>query len=440
MSRQKMLKAAMIIFLAFLFLLPVLKAKPSLSTTQISNIKLLYREAVIDYLNGHHEKATSTLKGILRLNPEHTNARRLLLKVMVKNSAPPQKKIINRNDSWGTPKTIPKKAPSPPQHQFRQQNQNKLKVKQYTQNLPIKKIKREPPSKKSTSPTKSFKSKIARSDSNGNAFPSTMKQDKSPLLMIPLQPWFIVGFLLLLGFNIGFLVILEQRRHLKALTKENMHLSKEVEKEKSELLSYKRYLESEKESQRKAEELRKSRLEEDKKRKENEKQKDELTIIDRKQEKPFFHKSKSLPSPSQKPLASPSQPVTLSISPKSVIGVTIDVPSIKNQEYRERIADESIHFFESFPSNAMSHLSQLANDKNALARASIILALEKIGSPEALQILFRLCEDVNPDVRRESLKSLKMIQRNKKDSLPETTLKKIRDILAKEVSKGEWVI
>ncbi|OGS21182.1 MAG: hypothetical protein A2252_05230 [Elusimicrobia bacterium RIFOXYA2_FULL_39_19] len=109
---------------------------------------------------------------------------------------------------------------------------------------------------------------------------------------------------------------------------------------------------------------------------------------------------------------------------------------------RDRIAARSRSLFEQSPDAAMNFINEMACNNNPSVRSNIIKALAVIAVPGTIDILFKMNEDKEESVRREVIKSLRYLSSKIRDSeiaLPEEYIMKIKDLLHKEIEKGEWV-
>lgn len=109
---------------------------------------------------------------------------------------------------------------------------------------------------------------------------------------------------------------------------------------------------------------------------------------------------------------------------------------------RERIAVMAQNLYEYAPGAAMEFLEKMARNDNPLVRSNVVQALTLIAKPETLEILFRLYQDSDPRVKRESLKRMKQLMQKVNAAvieLAEPIRHRLGNLIDEEKSKGEWI-
>ncbi len=109
---------------------------------------------------------------------------------------------------------------------------------------------------------------------------------------------------------------------------------------------------------------------------------------------------------------------------------------------QDHIGLRVLNLYEAAPAEAMKFLRTLAKDANPLVRLSIAPALARVAVPWSLDLMFDLALDVDSDVRRQVIKSLKDIKNTPAafSALPEAFRRKINLFFEEEKKKAEWVI
>lgn len=123
---------------------------------------------------------------------------------------------------------------------------------------------------------------------------------------------------------------------------------------------------------------------------------------------------------------------------EKIMETLVDISPPDRRIAWERIADQAMDLYKSYPEGAINFLRHLSADENLWTRASIVAALARIACVPTLDILFELKEDPHPVIQREVLRSLKQLNLN--ESISNSYRTKIQQALQQEKEKGEWII
>ena len=109
---------------------------------------------------------------------------------------------------------------------------------------------------------------------------------------------------------------------------------------------------------------------------------------------------------------------------------------------RERIALMAQNLYEYAPGAAVDFITKMARSENPAIRTNIVQALANIAKPETFELLFELCGDTDPRVKREVLRNLKALTQKIAAgtiSMDATIAEKVKYYLNKEKDRGEWI-
>ncbi|MCB4756616.1 MAG: HEAT repeat domain-containing protein [Elusimicrobia bacterium] len=423
-----------------------------------------YREGVQAYLDGNDDAAIRFLEEAIRVDNNSEKARRLLLRAFIRTI---QNGKNDKDSEYVRILIYKAQQYFPGDAQIKDLSESILPPVESIRNRPSNYSQKEAPKRKrknDSPPPAASSSEVETAKGIPYAphappvpvtqkpAPSTEAAREAPLFQG--RSFFIIivfACLMLAG-----LFLFALRSYQRTVLEQTRMYQEAMQKGEAEKAALRKDLEARQEAERRANEMAKLKKEEEqrlilelekKKREEERKLMSELAQKRRQEEErlrnELAERYKTAGSQKEAVLPPPAPSLQHSMAKRQeehILGLTVNIPPPERGAAWNRIADQALSLYETSTEEAIKFLNGLSGDENPWTRASIVLALTRIGVPETLDILFKLRDDPSPDVQREVLKNLKNLERVEKTTLPDSYRQKVKDSLTQEKEKGEWVL